>query len=109
MARLQPGSAEPRPGTGGPGHGAHDQAHTTIGGLNRNAFGVNLEVAAEVSSILDRRAALEHPGLARHLRSGGPRDRGHCPRRDAVGRVLDRFYRNGAIDSDELIEAARTA
>src|SRR3954451_10002636 len=61
MARLQPGSAEPRPGTGGPGHGAHDQAHTTIGGLNRNAFGVNLEVAAEVSSVLDRRAAIEHP------------------------------------------------
>src|SRR3954449_12200763 len=61
MARLQPGSAEPRPGTGGPGHDAHDQAHTTIGGLNRTAFGVNLEVAAEVSSVLDRRAALEHP------------------------------------------------
>jgi hypothetical protein len=67
-----------------------------------------LQVAGEVSSVLDRRAALKHPpvtltvsdavavAIAGLFRSETP-----------SGRVLDRFYRNGAIDSAELIEAAR--
>jgi hypothetical protein len=68
----------------------------------------DLQVAGEVSSVLDRRAALKHPpatltvsdavalAIAGLFRSETP-----------SGRVLDRFYRNGAIDSAELIEAAR--
>lgn len=66
------------------------------------------QVAAEVSRILDRRAALKHPavtltvsdatalGIAQWLAGPTP-----------SGQVLDRFYRSGRADSDELIEAAR--
>jgi hypothetical protein len=68
----------------------------------------DLQVASEVSEILDRRGALKHPsvtlavsdavalGIAGIFRSPTP-----------SGLVFARFYRNGAIDSDELIEAAR--
>ena len=69
----------------------------------------DLVVAAEVSNVLERRGALKHPpvslavsdavalGIAGIFRS--PTD---------SGRVLERFYRSGAIDSAELLEAART-
>jgi hypothetical protein len=65
-------------------------------------------IAMEISEVLERRAALKHPpvamaisdavalGIAGVLSSGTP-----------SGQVLDRFYRRGAVDSDELIEAAR--
>jgi hypothetical protein len=68
----------------------------------------DMVVAAEVAQVLDRRGALKHPpatlavsdavalGIAGILRSATP-----------AGQVLGRFYRNGAIDSDELIEACR--
>jgi hypothetical protein len=66
-------------------------------------------VAAEVAEVLRRRGALPHPpvtlavsdavalGIAGIL--GSP---------TASGAVLERFYRNGAVDSDDLIEACRT-
>jgi hypothetical protein len=66
------------------------------------------QVAAEVAEVLDRRSALMHPavslavsdavalGIASMFRSTTP-----------SGEVFARFYRNGAIDSDELVEAAR--
>jgi hypothetical protein len=66
------------------------------------------EVVANMSEVLDRRAALPHPavtltvsdavalGIAGLLRS-----------ETSSGRVLDRFFRTGSIDSTELIEAAR--
>lgn len=69
----------------------------------------DLVVAAEVAQVLDRRGALKHPpatlavsdsvalGIAAILRSATP-----------AGLVLGRFYRTGAVDSDELIEACRT-
>jgi hypothetical protein len=69
----------------------------------------DLVVAAEVAEVLDRRGALKHPpvtlavsdavalGIAAVLRSPTP-----------AGLVLGRFYRSGAVDSDELIEACRT-
>ena len=69
----------------------------------------DMVVAAEVAQVLERRAALKHPpatiavsdsvalGIAGVLRSPTP-----------AGQVLGRFYRTGAIDSDELIEACRT-
>jgi hypothetical protein len=68
----------------------------------------DLVVAAEVSNVLERRGALKHPpvslavsdaaalGIAGLFRS--PTD---------SGRVLERFYRAGSIDSAELLEAAR--
>jgi hypothetical protein len=67
-----------------------------------------LQVAAEVSEVLDRRGALKHPavtlavsdavalGIAGIFRSATP-----------SGEVFARFYRTGAADSDELVEAAR--
>ena len=68
----------------------------------------DLHVAAEVAGVLDRRAALKHPpvsiavsdavalAIAGIFRSETP-----------SGQALDRFYRNGSIDSAELIEAAQ--
>lgn len=69
----------------------------------------DMVVAAEVAEVLDRRGALKHPpvtiavsdavalGIASILRSPTP-----------AGQVLGRFYRTGAVDSEELIEACRT-
>jgi hypothetical protein len=66
-----------------------------------------MQVAVEISDILDRRGALKHPavtlavsdavalGIAGLMRSPTP-----------AGQVLERFYRSGEIDSAELIEAA---
>src|SRR5688572_26202113 len=68
----------------------------------------DLVVAAEVSNVLERRGALKHPpvslavsdavalGIAGLFRS--PTD---------SGRVLERFYRTGSIESAALLEAAR--
>jgi hypothetical protein len=68
-----------------------------------------MQVAVEISDVLDRRGALKHPavtlavsdavalGIAGLMRSPTP-----------AGRVLDRFYRTGEIDGAELIEAAET-
>ena len=65
-------------------------------------------VAREVSSVLARRAAMDHPppsltvsdavalGIAALFR--GP---------TATGQVMDYFVRTGSIDSDELVQAAR--
>jgi hypothetical protein len=75
----------------------------------RTAAASDQHVATEVAGILDRRASMKHPpvtlavsdavalGIAGLLSSPTP-----------SGQVLDRFHRSGAIDSDELIEAART-
>jgi hypothetical protein len=68
-----------------------------------------LVVAAEVDQVLEQRGARKHPpvamavsdsvalGIAGIFRSETP-----------SGRVLGRFYRSGSIDSDDLLEAART-
>ncbi len=68
----------------------------------------DLDVAREVSSVLERRAAVSHPpvsmavsdavalGIASIFRSA-----------TETGQVLDRFLRTGSIDAGELIEAAR--
>jgi hypothetical protein len=67
------------------------------------------QVAAEMWQVLDRRGALKNPavtlsvsdavalGIAGIFRSPTP-----------AGRVFDRFYRTGAADSEELVEAARS-
>lgn len=68
----------------------------------------DLQVAQEVSSILQRRAALDHPpaslaisdavalGIAAQFRSP-----------TATGKVMEYFLHSGAIDSRELIQAAQ--
>ena len=68
----------------------------------------DLDVAREVSSVLERRGALAHPpvsmavsdavalGIAAIFRSS-----------TESGRVFDRFARIGSIDASELVEAAR--
>ncbi len=68
----------------------------------------DLDVAREVSSVLERRAALSHPpvsmavsdavalGIAGIFRSATD-----------SGQVFDRFLRTGSIDAGELIQAAR--
>lgn len=68
----------------------------------------DLQVAAGVSDVLDRRAALKRPpitlvvsdaialGIAGLFSSSTP-----------SGRVLDHFYRRGSADGADLIEAAR--
>jgi hypothetical protein len=67
-----------------------------------------IQVAREVSAILERRAAMSNPpaslaisnavalGIAGLFRSPTP-----------SGRVMDRFFLTGSADSDDLIEAAR--
>jgi hypothetical protein len=67
-----------------------------------------LHVAREVSSILDRRAALARPPRSLTVSGAvalGIADifRGPTP----SGQVMDGFVRRGAADSDELIAAAR--
>ena len=66
------------------------------------------QIAAEVSDVLERRAALKHPptsmvvsntvalGIAGMFAGPTP-----------SGQVLERFYRHGRVDSAELLEAAR--
>jgi hypothetical protein len=66
-------------------------------------------VGVEVSDVLERRGALKHPpvtlavsdatalGIAGLFRSP-----------TASGRVMERFYRKGAVDSAELLQAARS-
>jgi hypothetical protein len=75
---------------------------------NKAVAAGDLAVAKEVSDVLERRGALKHPpvtlavsdatalGIAGLFRS--PTD---------SGRVMERFYRKGAVDSAELLEAAR--
>ncbi len=75
---------------------------------NRAVTAGDLAVSAEVSDVLDRRGALKHPpvtlavsdatalGIAGHFRSATD-----------SGRVMERFYREGAVDSTELLQAAR--
>ena len=66
------------------------------------------QIAAEISQVLEKRAALKHPpvsmavsdavalGIAGVFSSPTP-----------SGQVLARLYRHGSVDSDELLEAAR--
>jgi hypothetical protein len=66
------------------------------------------EVAAEVRNLLQRRGAMANPPVSLAVSDavalgiaalfGGP---------TPTGRVMDRFARTGAVDSDELLEAAR--
>ena len=66
------------------------------------------QVAAEVAQVLDRRGALAHPPVSLAVSDAVAVAIAGIFRNAArSGQVLDRFYRTGAADSAELIEAAQ--
>ena len=68
----------------------------------------DLVVAAEVSDVLQRRGELEHPPVSLTVSDAVALGIAGIFRSDSEsGRVMQRFYRSGSADSDELIEAAR--
>jgi hypothetical protein len=68
----------------------------------------DLQVAAEVSDVLDRRAALERPPVTMTISDPAALGiAGIFSSQSPSGRVFEQFYRKGSVDSDELIEAAR--
>lgn len=68
----------------------------------------DLVVAAEVSDVLQRRGALEHPPVSLAVSDAVALGIAGLFRSESdSGRVMQRFYRSGRADSDELIEAAR--
>jgi hypothetical protein len=69
----------------------------------------DLLVASEVSSVLERRGALKHPPVSLAVSDAVALGIAGLFRGETVsGRVLDRFFRNGSVDSADLLEAART-
>jgi hypothetical protein len=69
----------------------------------------DLVVAAEVSHVLEQRAARKHPPVSMAVSDAVALGIAGIFRSETTsGRVLGRFYRSGAIDSAELLEAART-
>jgi hypothetical protein len=65
-------------------------------------------IATHVSAILERRSALASPPV--HLTVSDAVARGIAGTFSSPthhGQVLDRFYRTGSADADELMEAAR--
>lgn len=68
----------------------------------------DLAVAAEVSAVLQRRGALEHPPVSLAVSDAVALGIAGIFRGESEsGRVMQRFYRSGSADSDELIEAAQ--
>ena len=69
----------------------------------------DMAVAAEVSSVLERRGALKHPPVPLAVSDAvAPGIAALFSSPTSSGQVLARFHRNGSIDSAELLEAART-
>jgi hypothetical protein len=67
------------------------------------------QMVAEVSQVLDRRGALKHPPVS--LAVSDPvalAIAGVFRNPTPSGQVLERFFRQGSADSQELIEAAQT-
>ena len=76
---------------------------------NRAVAAGDLAVAAEVTEVLERRGAMKHPPVSLAVSDGvalGIAGLFRSP--TASGKVMERFYRKGAVDSAELLEAART-
>jgi hypothetical protein len=68
----------------------------------------DLVVAAEVSHVLERRGALKHPSVTLAVSDAVALGIAGIFRGETdSGQVLGRFYRNGSIDSADLLEAAR--
>ena len=67
------------------------------------------QIPAEVSQVLERRAALKHPPVSMAVSDPvALAIAGLFSSPTPSGEVLGRFYRHGTIDSAELLEAART-
>ncbi len=67
------------------------------------------QVVAEISDVLDRRGALKHPPVTLAISDASALAiAGIFLSSTPSGRVFERFYRSGAIDSADLLEAART-
>ncbi len=65
-------------------------------------------VSAEVSSVLERRGAQKHPSVTLAVSDAVALGiAGIFRSKTASGRVLDRFFRLGSVDSAELLDAAR--
>jgi hypothetical protein len=67
------------------------------------------QIIAEMSDVLDRRGAMKHPPVTIAVSDAVALGiAGVFASRTPSGRVLERFYRSGSIDSAELLDAART-
>jgi hypothetical protein len=67
------------------------------------------QIAAEVATVLEKRAALKNPPVGMTVPDPvALAIAGLFSSPTPSGEVLGRLYRHGTIDSDELIEAART-
>jgi hypothetical protein len=67
------------------------------------------QVAGEISDVLDRRGALRHPPVTLAVSDAVALSiAGVFISPTPSGRVFERFYRGGSIDSSDLLEAART-
>lgn len=68
----------------------------------------DMVVAAEVSNVLERRGALKHPPVTLAVSDAVALGIAGLFRSETdSGQVLRRFFRNGSVDSAELLEAAR--
>jgi hypothetical protein len=66
----------------------------------------DVQVAAEVAEILDRRGALKHPPVTLSVSDAVALAIAGLFRSASIsGAVLDRFFRTGVADSDELMRA----
>jgi hypothetical protein len=71
-----------------------------------SAPAADVQMAAEVAEILDRRGALKHPPVGLVVSDAVALAIAGLFRSDSIsGRLLERFYRTGSVDSDELLQA----
>ena len=67
------------------------------------------QMLAEVTQVLDRRGSMKHPPVSLAVSDAVALTIAGVFRNSTpAGQVLDRFFRTGSADSQELIEAART-
>ena len=73
-----------------------------------SAPAADIQMATEVSEVLDRRGALKHPPVTLTVSDATALAIAGLFRSNSVpGMVLDRFFRTGAGDSDELVQAVQ--
>jgi hypothetical protein len=66
----------------------------------------DVQLNAEVAEILDRRGALKHPPVTLAVSDAVALAIAGLFRSDSIsGRALDKFYRSGMADSDDLLHA----
>jgi hypothetical protein len=79
---------------------------TVIVTSRATAPAADVQLMAEVAEILDRRGALKHPPVSLAVSDAVALAIAGLFRSASLsGAVLDRFYRTGAADSDELLQA----